>query len=75
MDDYILDLDNLCSLITGALRRMGPLSTTEITAMLEDLVLEAIGVSRDKLSETEQRRFAALLLEVLATLHLEGNSQ
>ncbi|HOL17183.1 MAG TPA: hypothetical protein PLY40_02720, partial [Bacillota bacterium] len=67
-------------LITGALRRMGPLSTTEITAMLssnklEDLVLEAIGVSRDKLSETEQRRFAALLLEVLATLHLEGNSQ
>ncbi len=79
MEDYILDLDHLGKLLTGALRKMGPLSAAEITAMLssnqlEDLILEAIGVSRDKLSVAEQRRFSALLLEILAALHLEKNS-
>ena len=74
MDETILDLKNITALLANVLGRMERLTPEEISAVMKDskieeTLLEAIGVPRDRLSMEERERFTALIRFVL---HLMG---
>ncbi|MEW5783820.1 MAG: hypothetical protein AB1767_01840 [Bacillota bacterium] len=76
MDDQNLDMDSLRTLLTNVLKQMDQSSLEEIITLLDqghlqDLVLEAIGVAKQRLSTQEQERFAAVMQYVFDSTRTE----
>ncbi len=72
MDDQILDLDNLAMLLTRVLQQMDWSTLKQITAVpdnriLEEMLLDAIGVVKQSLDPEEQERYSAMVESVLNT--------
>lgn len=72
MDDPILDLENITILLTSVLQQLDRATLGQITAaldnrILEEMLLETLGVSRQRLSPEELERFTAVVESVLET--------
>ena len=72
MDDPILDLENITILLTSVLQQLDSATLGQITAaldnrILEEMLLEALGVSRQRLSPEELERFTAMVESVFET--------
>lgn len=70
MDDLILDLDNLTILLTSVLQQLDRSTLEQVTVVLdnriiEEMLLEVIGVARQRLSLEEQARFSEIIQSVL----------
>ena len=73
MDDPILDLENITILLTSVLQQLDSATLGQITAaldnhILEEMLLEALGVSRQRLSPEELECFTAMVESVLETI-------
>jgi hypothetical protein len=77
MDDHILDLDNLTALLTRVLQQMERRMLEQVAAVvdkstLEEMLLEAIGVPRQRLSLEEQDKLTAMVESVLYRLRSQA---
>lgn len=73
MDEQTLDLDSLSTLLTNVFNRMDQSSLDEVAMVLEkgqlqEIVLEAIGVAKQRLSPVEQASFDAVMQYVLESM-------
>jgi mannose-1-phosphate guanylyltransferase len=70
LDEQILDLESLSTLLQNVFNRMDQAALDELAAAvtkerIQELVLEAIGVAKQRLSAEEQARLDAVIEYVL----------
>ncbi len=70
MEDTTLDLENLKNLLLNVLKQMDEATRKEIVAVvdqarLEDMILETLGVTKQRLSLAEQEHLTGVIDTVL----------
>jgi hypothetical protein len=73
MDENSLDLETLNTLLLNVVKQMNDVSLEDFAAavdknQLQEIILDTLGVAKQRLSPEEQKNFTALMKDILKKL-------